>query len=147
MKGSADRIIILWRIDADVTRSFQQRRFVGHTDYINDVDFSPIDAENAATINTIVSGSEDHRIIQWDATTGEILQILAEQNNPITTVQFTPDGKGVVFGTLDGRVVYKGIDSPEEIINWSEYNRYVPQLTCPQAEQYSVVVEGCEVGS
>jgi serine/threonine protein kinase/WD40 repeat protein len=147
LSGSADRIIILWRIDADVVRSFQQRRFIGHTDLINDVDFSPVDAENAASINTIVSGSEDRRVIQWDATTGEILQILAEQSNPITTVQFTPDGKGVVFGTLDGRVVYKGIDSPEEIITWSENNRYVPQLTCPQAEQYNIAVEGCETGS
>jgi WD40 repeat protein len=143
LSASADRIIILWRIDTDVTRSFQQRRFIGHTDYINDIDFSPIDAENAATINTIVSGSEDRRVIQWDATTGEILQILAEQSGPITSVKFTPDGDGVVFGTLDGRVVYKGIDSPEAIIAWSENNRYVPQLTCPQAEQYNIAVEGC----
>jgi WD40 repeat protein len=147
LSGSADRIIILWRIQPDVVSSFQQRRFIGHTDLINDVDFSPIDADNAASRNTIVSGSEDRRVIQWDATTGEILQILAEQSTPITTVQFTPDGKGVVFGTLDGRVVYKGIDSPEEIIRWSENNRYVPQLTCPQAEQYDVVIEGCEAGS
>jgi WD40 repeat protein len=138
LSGSKDRIIILWRIETDIQRSFQQRRFIGHTDRINDVDFNPDPIDN-----TIVSGSEDRSVILWDASTGEVLQILGEQSSPITTVQFTPEGDGVVLGTLDGRVIFKGIDSAEEIIQWAEDNRYVPELSCPQGEQYNVEVAGC----
>lgn len=131
LSGSEDRIIILWSVDPNDFLLRSSQRFIGHTDLINDVDFNPIN-------NTIVSGSEDRRFILWDAGTGEILQILGEQPEAITTIQFTPDGEGVVFGTLDGRVLFKGISTAEEIIEWAEFNRYVPCLNSAQAELYEM---------
>jgi serine/threonine protein kinase/WD40 repeat protein len=154
LSGSADRLIILWEIPIDVSadtlpdivRGFLKVRFIGHTDLINDVDFNPVQnvdgGDDTDTSNpTIVSGSEDRRVILWDATTGEILQILGEQSSPITTVQFTPEGAGVVFGTLDGRVLFKGVDSPEEIIEWAENNRYI--LSCEEVGQRGEDTETC----
>ncbi|MDQ7034180.1 MAG: hypothetical protein Q9P01_04900 [Anaerolineae bacterium] len=136
LSGSADRLIILWKIEPDVRDSFHAVRFIGHTDLINDVDFSPDEVDD-----TIVSGSEDRRIILWDSSTGEILQILGEQSSPITTVQFTPDGFGVVFGTLDGRVLFKGVDTSAEIIEWAENNRYI--LPCEALGQRDDEIESC----
>jgi hypothetical protein len=70
-------------------------------------------------------------------------QIVGEQSTAITSVQFTPDGTGIVFGTLDGRVVFSGVDTADVILEWAENNRYIPELTQSQCEQYGLAIDTC----
>jgi WD40 repeat protein len=56
----------------------------------------------------VVSGSRDHTVQVWDATTGAALQTLKGHLELVTSVAFSPNSKQVVSGSYDGTMVRYG---------------------------------------
>jgi len=128
LSGSQDRALILW----EVANGQLLRRLVGHSDAVNAVAFSPLDS-------TVLSGSEDRTLRLWDTETGEQIQFFGEQDVPISAAIYAPDGRSAVLGTIDGRVVQTPINTAASLRLWAANNRYIPELTCAQREQYRVL--------
>ncbi|MGB1286349.1 MAG: NACHT and WD repeat domain-containing protein, partial [Aggregatilineales bacterium] len=129
LSGSADRAAILWRL----SDGEQLRRFTGHTDTVNDVAFSP-----GTVRNTIITASEDRTLRLWDTDTGELIQRFGVQDVPVTRVLFTGEDNTALLGTLDGSVFIDNIDTAANLLQWVQENRYVPELTCSQREQFRI---------
>jgi len=71
------------------------RLFVGHTDFVTSVVFSPEGKR-------IVSGSYDQRILVWNSETGAVVSGPIEGHTSwVTSVVFSPDGKRIVSGSRD----------------------------------------------
>ncbi|MBZ0279545.1 MAG: TIR domain-containing protein [Anaerolineae bacterium] len=76
----------------DVTTGEILHYFVGHTDRISGMAFSP-DGQTA------VSSSIDHSLILWDIESGEILHRFLEHLGNMYSVAFSPDGKTIISGS------------------------------------------------
>lgn len=90
--------IYLWqiadrdRLTIDISQPFLILK--GHSNWIWSLSFSP-DGQ------TIVSGSEDGTVRQWNVTTGECLRILAGHTGEVSSVTFSPDGQAIASGSAD----------------------------------------------
>jgi hypothetical protein len=52
---------------------------------------------------------------------------------------FNSDGSQVLVGYHDGPVELWRVDSSlDELLQWTQANRYIPELTCNQRELYRV---------
>lgn len=71
-----------------------QKRFVGHTDSIFSVNFSPIEGY-------ILTGSWDGTARLWDIQSGKTVRTLVNHKDDIRSTAFSPDGKYVVTGSFD----------------------------------------------
>ena len=69
----------------------------GHTNYINDIAFSP-DGQ------TLASGSGDQTVRLWDVRTGQTRHIFQGHTDWITSVAFSPDGQTLASGSADHTV-------------------------------------------
>ncbi|KAG8817851.1 hypothetical protein FRC17_011063 [Serendipita sp. 399] len=69
----------------------------GHRTSVNCVDWS-VDGK------TIASGSNDHKVILWDALTGAMLRILHGHTGPVLCVKFSRSGDEVVSSSEDGTI-------------------------------------------
>lgn len=70
---------------------------IGHTDWINAVDYSP-------TGEFVASGSDDATVRLWRVEQGTEAFVLAGHAAPVTAVAFAPDGQVLASGALDGVV-------------------------------------------
>jgi WD40 repeat protein/tRNA A-37 threonylcarbamoyl transferase component Bud32 len=127
LSGSVDRTILLW----NVSDGQLLRRYSGHTGAIRSVRFSSDETQ-------LLSGSEDTRMILWDINTGQPLRTFSGQDAPITSVDFTPDGQFALSGAVDGSMWVWGIGNSGDVLEYANDNRYIPELTCNQREQYRV---------
>jgi len=131
LSGAEDRALILWQVETGQIL----RRFIGHTGAINDVAFSPDEL-------TIISGAEDSRLILWDRATGQVLRRFAGHDAPVISVAFSPDGEFALSGDLFGTILQWSIESPESLKEWARENRYIPEFSCAQREQFGL--DPCE---
>ncbi|KAG8810543.1 hypothetical protein FRC17_002891, partial [Serendipita sp. 399] len=69
----------------------------GHRTSVNCVDWS-VDGK------TIASGSNDHKVILWDALTGAMLHILHGHTGPVLCVKFSRSGDEVTSSSEDGTI-------------------------------------------
>jgi WD40 repeat protein len=69
----------------------------GHTETVFSVAFSPIS-------QSIVSGSDDHTVRVWDASTGTERHIMHGHEGGVRSAAFSPDGQCVVSGSDDKTV-------------------------------------------
>lgn len=67
---------------------------LGHSDKVRSAALSP-DGRR------LVTGSNDHTAILWDADTGQELHTLRGHSNSVTSVAFSPDGHRVLTGSED----------------------------------------------
>ena len=73
------------------------RRFLGHTDGVWSVAFTP-DGRQA------ISGSYDRTIRLWDLATGKELRRLEGHAGPVLSVAVAPDGRTALWGSADGTI-------------------------------------------
>lgn len=94
VSGSFDETVKLW----DVRTGDCVTTLPAHSDPVTSVD---INRDGTC----IVSGSHDGLIRIWDTATGECLKtIYAPNNPPVSHVQYSPNGKYVLAGTLDSKL-------------------------------------------
>ncbi|PVI00536.1 WD40 repeat-like protein [Periconia macrospinosa] len=94
VSGSYDEAVFLW----DVRAARVMRSLPAHSDPVGGVDFV-----RDGTLN--VSCSHDGLIRIWDTATGQCLRTLVHEDNaPVTSVIFSPNGKYVLAWTLDSSV-------------------------------------------
>jgi WD40 repeat protein len=68
--------------------------FSGHTGAVNSVAFSSDGTK-------VLTGSNDHTAILWNASTGAIIRTFTEHTNAVTSVAFSPDGLRLITGSYD----------------------------------------------
>jgi WD40 repeat protein len=73
----------------------------------------------------------------WQVDTGE--EIRRYKDGFTISSNFIPDGNHAVVGFHDGTVELWRIDSTlDDLLSWTQNNRYIPDLTCEQRELYRV---------
>jgi len=133
LSGGEDGLVLLW----DLTTGKPVRRFVRHTATVLSVAFSP-DGKTA------LSGSNDQLIILWDIADAQILRIFKGHSGSIRTVMFTPDGHSVFSTSSDQSIRLWRIDSDDDLLAWTQANRFVPPLTCEDKTNYRLDRAGCD---
>ncbi|MYG07753.1 hypothetical protein F4167_14285, partial [Candidatus Poribacteria bacterium] len=73
----------IWIYDAQTGEELDL--FVGHTDWISSVAYSPDG-------NTLASGSWDNTVRLWDTHTGEHIQTLTGHTGRVNSIAYSPDG-------------------------------------------------------
>jgi WD40 repeat protein len=134
LTGSWDATLILW--DLETGEIIHQ--LLGHSDIVRAVAIHP-DGRLA------VSGSRDGTLIMWDLETGEAIRRI-HAHNEVNSVEFSPDGQTILSGGFDLMVVVWRVDETlEDLIAWTDANRYIPELTCAERALYNVEPL-CEAG-
>jgi WD40 repeat protein len=127
LSGGNDRTLLLWSVaDGQLLR-----RFSGHAGAVTSLAFSPDGA-------SAVSGSEDRQLILWDIGTAQLLQRFTGHQQAVTSVSFSPDAQFALSGSLDGQMYLWRIETTAGLLSFAEQNRYIPELTCAEREQYGV---------
>ena len=128
LSASWDNTLILW----DLASGEIIHRLLGHQDNVRNVAFHPDG-------RTAVSGSSDNTLILWDLQTGEAIRSYHGHTGQISGLAFSPDGRKVLSGANDGMLIEWRIDDTlEELVAWTEANRYLPELTCSERVQYNI---------
>lgn len=70
------------------------RTFIGHTDYVTAIAFSPVGSR-------LASGSSDRTVRIWDLTTETLPQTLDGHTQRVTTVTFSLDGLQLASSSAD----------------------------------------------
>lgn len=118
--ASADNTIVIW----DVETGTEIRRLLGHRDVVYRAIFTP---DN----RTILSSSDDMSIIQWDVQTGTEIRRFNEPQSPVLIVELGQDGRTALSATTEGTLMWWRIDlTIDDIIEWTQANRYIPTLPC-----------------
>ncbi len=86
-----------------------------------------------------ISGSRDGTLILWDLETGEAIRRYHGHTGTLNTVAFSPDGQSVLSGAVDGLMIQWHIaDTMDELTDWTEANRFLPELTCSERARYNI---------
>jgi WD40 repeat protein len=128
LSGSQDLSVIVWDVDSGE----EIHRLVGHTGGPLAVAFTP-DGRLA------LSGAVDGSLLLWDVVEGVALRRYAGIPKPILGVVFVPGGGSFLVAADDDAVhEYRVDDTQQDLLAWIAANRYVPELTCRQREQYRI---------
>jgi WD40 repeat protein len=126
VSGGFDSQAILWDME---TRSIV-RRFTNHAGPIGQVGFTPDE-------HLMLGGSGDGANSLWDVETGE--EIRRYGNGFVVKPVFNSDGSQALVGFHDGAVELWRMDTTlDELLEWTQANRYIPELTCNQRELYRI---------
>jgi WD40 repeat protein/serine/threonine protein kinase len=126
--SSWDTSIRLWSVETGE----QIRQYMGHSGAVLGVAFSP-DGQ------TLFSGGADEVIRMWDAASGEELRRFNGHTNWISSIQLLPDGRTMVSGAQDNTVKLWRVDrSVDDLLSWTQENRYIRPLTCDEQRQYRI---------
>jgi len=71
-----------------------------------------------------------------DSTTGTLLRHFNELDRFPISNAFLLDGRSVLVGYSNGKLEQWRIDSLDDLIAWTQANRYIPELTCKQRALY-----------
>ncbi len=128
LSSAWDTTARLW----DVATGRELRQLVGHSRAVFGVAFSP-DSRMALT------GSADLTIRLWDVATGGEIREFDGHTNWVLSVVFSPDGSFILSGAEDNTArTWHLARTLDELIAWARENRYVPELSCAEREQYRV---------
>jgi WD40 repeat protein len=128
LSASWDNTLILWDLESGEII----HRLLGHQDNVRNVAFHPDG-------RTAVSGSSDNTLILWDLQTGEAIRSYRGHIGRINGLAFSPDGRKVLSGGHEGLLIEWRVDDIlEELVGWTEANRYLRELTCSEREQFNI---------
>jgi WD40 repeat protein len=128
LSTSRDATVRLW----DVATGQRIHQFIGHNQATFGPAFSP-DGRIAMT------ASADQTVRLWDTRTGEEIRQFDGHSNWVLATAFSPDGTFALTAAEDNSVrQWLVARTPMELIEWAQANRYIPELTCPEREQYRV---------
>lgn len=130
--GSADATIRLWETETGKLLTV----FEGHSGQVRTVMFSADDSK-------ILTSSADATIRLWSVT-GLELRIFSGHDTWVNQAAFSPDGRFAVSGSWDDTLKIWHIHSVEQLIEWTNENRYVRGLTCNEAQIYRVELAECQ---
>jgi WD40 repeat protein len=123
--GGVDSQVILW----DNATGEILRRFTGYSSSVGEIRFSPDE--------TLLLGGGDGTSSLWRIDTGEAIRRYG--GGFAFSPNFSPDGKHAVIGFRDGKVELWRIDATlDELLTWTENNRYLPEVTCEQRLFYNL---------
>ena len=105
-------------------------RFVGHRDAVRSVAVSP-------NGETMLSGSDDNSLILWDVATGTPI-VRFNPGYPVVSVAFHPTEPVALAAGEDGQLTLWQTISLGGMEAFVTANRYTPDLTCEQREQYNI---------
>ena len=92
------------------------RAFIGHTDRVKAVDYSPDG-------RYVLTGSGDSTVRLWDVVTGQEIRQFSGDMQDINSAVFSPDGLTILTGSrFDHTVRLWDVDSGEELKRFSEGN-------------------------
>ena len=127
LSAGADKILILW----DLETGEEIRRFVGHDDGALDVTFD-------RTGERAISGGRENYAILWDVESGELLRRYVGHTNWIRGLDDSPVDSVFATASSDGTIRLWPVQTFDQLIEWTEQNRYVRELTCPERKLYRV---------
>lgn len=119
--GGDDRILRL----LDVSTACEVTRFVGHTEPVDSVSFSPdgrlvasgggLSEDKFVDDNWVHVDGNDFAVRLWDAATGDELGQFVGHTDWVSSVAFSPRGSHVATGSFDGTVRVWGLVSRREV--------------------------------
>lgn len=129
LSASKDTFILIW----DTASGEVIQTLEGHTAAVRDAFFAPDGTQ-------VVSYGEDRTIRVWDIAAGvPVYQITVDAM--VETMDITPDASAMLTGGPDTILRLWDI-TPRDLAalrEWVYANRYVPELTCRQRDQYHVL--------
>lgn len=136
MTTSQDGTIIVWNIQSEPPAAIQLLK--GHNSIISSIDASE-DGRYA------VSGDRDGEIKVWDLESGSEVANLVGHSGAVSKVSFCGSAHLVLsagreWGQVrwDTTVRLWDFELPEDIIAWTDTNRYVRELTCAERAFYQI---------
>ena len=135
VSGADNGSVIIWDVtdDTDVFGGVI-RLMTGHDRAVHGVTFSPDGSR-------VVSGSEDRTLRLWDVETGfELRRYSPTGKVYFSSVAFHNAGMSVLTGMSDSHLIeWRVLLAPSDLISWAFANRFVPEPTCEEREQYRIV--------
>jgi WD40 repeat protein/serine/threonine protein kinase/DNA-binding XRE family transcriptional regulator len=126
VSGGFDAQAILW----DMEKGDVMRRFTNHAGSLGQVQFSPDD-------KLLLGSSSDGTSSLWDVETGDVLRRYG--NGWIMKFIFSEDGRQALAGYRNGALELWRMDTTlDDLLSWTEANRYIPELTCNQRALYNI---------
>ena len=78
-------------------------------------------------------------MLLWDLAAGVALRRYASLNKPVVGLAFVPGGDSFLVAADTDAVYEVRVDaSQDSLLAWITANRTLPELTCPQRQQYNV---------
>ncbi|WGV26771.1 protein kinase domain-containing protein [Halotia branconii] len=126
-KRDNDKTIKLWNLETGK----QIRTFIGHSDSVNSVTFSP-DGKTLAsgsgsfsfTLNN-ANNSNDKTIKLWNLETGKQIRTFIGHSSWINSVAISPDGKTLVSGSSDETIKLWNLETGEQIRTFTGHSESV----------------------
>ncbi|NJN18610.1 MAG: hypothetical protein HC822_21315 [Oscillochloris sp.] len=130
ISGAWDRSVRIW----DVSSGEELQRLIGHSQAVKSVALS---ADN----QLVLSGSDDRTARLWEVAGGSELARYSGFNSTLVTVVFGPDGETALTSSATGDVVLWRAPSVAALVDWVYANRYLPELSCEELEQYNLTCD------
>jgi WD40 repeat protein len=124
ISGGWDTQAILW----DMESRSVIRRFTDQVGAVGEIEFTPDE-------RLMLGGSADGTNSLWNVETGEVIRRYG--NGFVIKPDFNADGSQALVGFHDGAVELWRMDTTlDQLLEWTQANRYIPELTCNQRELY-----------
>lgn len=104
VSGSADSTVRLWDTSTGTAKDKSLHEFTAPTDWVNSV---------ALHGTTLASAGFDSVIHLWNVDTKELLYAITGHIGSIESIAFSPDGKALVSGGHDGKVLLWDLTPPQ----------------------------------
>jgi WD40 repeat protein len=135
--GTVDGSVTLYDLEGEVVG-----RLTGHPSAIRVLEYS-----NDGL--TLLSAAFDGTIRVWDLGSGfEVRRYVLDDRLSVNSAVISADEQTIITGLTDGRVrlwrLYPTLDS---LLAWTFNNRFVPEISCAQREQFRMTLCDPETGS
>ena len=124
--AAADNVVLVY----DVETGDVLRRFIGHSDRVNDIDVS-------ADGRFAISASDDGTVILWDIASGQIVRRYTGHENTVQQVVFNANSTRAASSDGQEIIIWR-IEDFDDLLGWLQDNRYIPKLSCVERSQYNI---------